>query len=46
MTHARQLRIIGAAWASFDQISQARPAAAARMRTTSAHFGHAPRSAN
>src|SRR5579871_4750594 len=46
ITHARQLRIIGAASASFDQMSHASAAAAATISTTSTHFGHAPSSAN
>src|SRR5580658_7169527 len=43
ITQARQLRIIGAAWARRARIIHARPAAAMTISTTSIHFGHAPK---
>ena len=46
ITQARQLRMTGAACARRERISQARPAAAARISSTSIHFGHAPKKAN
>src|SRR6202044_3282965 len=45
-SQARQPRITGAACARRERINTARPAAAARIRTTRIHFGHAPRKAN
>ena len=46
ITQARQLRMTGAACARRERISHARPAAAARISSTSIHFGHAPKRAN
>src|SRR5450432_2786056 len=45
-TQDRQLRMTGAARARRERISQARPAAVARISSTSIHFGHAPKRAN
>jgi hypothetical protein len=46
ITQARQLRMTGAARASRERISQARPVAAATISSASTHFGHAPKRAN
>ncbi len=46
ITQTRQPRITGAASARRERINQARPAAAARISSTSIHFGQAPNRAS